>query len=88
MTMTMTNKKRDAKDYAVEKTVETLKIIEALDYEPVSIERVIERVGYIPILNRKIKFDAARRILITLKMLGYADQIATEWIAGKKSIKF
>jgi DNA-binding IclR family transcriptional regulator len=66
--------KRTDSDYAVEKTIETLKILEVLDYEPISVETVITRVGKIPTLDRKISPDAARRILITLKLLGYAQQ--------------
>lgn len=78
--------KRNDLDYTVEKTVETIKILEVLEYEPQTIERLIERVDFIPTLNRKLKKDAVRRILITLKMLGYAalDERTKKWSKGYK----
>lgn len=78
--------KRDDLHYAVEKTVETIKILEVLEYEPASIEKIIERIDFIPTLNRKLKPDAVRRILITLKMLGYAamDERTKKWFKGYK----
>jgi hypothetical protein len=74
--------KRTEIDYTVEKTVETIKILEVLEIAPASIEKIIERVGKIPNLNSKrkrandgkLKPDAVRSILITLKLLGYANQ--------------
>lgn len=75
-------------DYTVEKTVETILIYQVLEYAPASITKIIERVGYIPKLNRKIKPDAARRILITLEMLGYAkvDEKSKLWSKSSKSL--
>lgn len=86
----MRNKKRDAKSYAVEKTVDSVKIIEALQgdaFEPVSIETIIERVGCIPGRDGKLKPDAVRRILITLELLGWAAQVNRKWTIGKSFIR-
>ena len=80
--------KRTEIDYTVEKTVETMKILEVLEFEPVSIDKIIERIGNIPSLNRKLKADATRRILITLKLLGYAnqDEKTKFWAKGLKKV--
>lgn len=80
--------KRNEADYAVEKTIETIKILEVLGYEPISIDTVISRVGYIPSLHRKLKPDAVRRILITLKLLNYAqqDEKTKDWARTHKRL--
>jgi hypothetical protein len=82
--------KRNELDYTVEKTVETLKILEVLEIAPVSLEKIIERIGFIPHLNRELKPDAVRRILITLKMLGYAESVESGnkvcWRRGVKRL--
>lgn len=83
--------KRDAKDYAVEKVVDALKVIESLEgtnFEPVTIEQIIERVGFIPGRDARLKFDAVRRILITLELLGWANQTGKLWTIGKDAIRF
>ena len=80
--MTMTKNKRTALDYTVEKTVETMKILEVLEVAPASIETIIERVGFIPNLNRELKADAVRRVLITLELLGYAECVEKKWRKG------
>lgn len=81
--------KRKELDYTVEKTVETIKILEVLEIQSISIEKIIERVGMIPILNRSLKPDAVRRILITLKNLNYAsqDELTKKWSKGYRSFK-
>lgn len=88
--------KRAEIDYTVEKTVETMKILEALTFDFVSVERIIERVGEIPNLKSKrkrandgkLKPDAVRSILITLKLLGYASQEEKTkmWAKGYKKV--
>lgn len=74
--------------YIVEKTVESFRIAEVLEFEPATIEQVIERVGFIPQLQRKLKYDATRRILITLEKLGYAmqDNLSKKWSKGHRRI--
>lgn len=78
--------KRTEIDYTVEKTVETIKILEVLEIAPVSIDKIIERIGFIPSLERELKPDAVRRILITLKLLNYAqqDEKTKLWAKGHK----
>ena len=78
--------KRTEFDYTVEKTVETIKILEVLEFAPASTKQIIERIGFIPKLNREIKPDAAMRILITLKILGYSaqDEVTKKWSKGFK----
>ncbi len=87
-----TNKKREATDYAVEKVVDAIKVIEALEganFEPVTIPQIIERVGYIPGRGEKLKPDAVRRILITLKLVGWAAKSADgKWTIGNGLIRF
>ncbi len=78
--------KRNDEKYTVEKTVETMKILEVLEIEPATIETIISRVGFIPVLNRKLKADAARRILITLNMLGYVAKEKRGWLRTHKSL--
>jgi hypothetical protein len=81
------NQPRTDSEYIVEKTVETIKILEVLTYEPISIKRVIERVGFIPTLNRRLKPDAVRRILVTLTILGLASQHENKcWFRGHKTL--
>lgn len=83
--------KKEAKDYAVEKTVDTIKVVEALEgsnFEPVSIAQIIERVGFIPDRDGKLKPDAVRRILITLQLCGWAKQTGGKWIIGSALIRF
>lgn len=80
-------KKREEIDYAVEKVVDTIKVLEALQgdkYEAVSVDRIIERVGVIPGRQDKLKPDAVKRILITLKILNWAAQTEDgKWMLGK-----
>lgn len=86
-----TRNKREAKDYAVEKVVQTVRVLEALQgdgFEPVTIEQIIERIGFIAGLDKKLKFDAVRRILLTLELLGYAAQTNRKWTIGKNFIRF
>lgn len=84
--------RREAKDYAVEKTIDTVKIIESLEggnFEPVTIAQIIERVGYIPIRDEKLKPDAVRRILITLELVGWTAKTADgRWTIGKNFVRF
>lgn len=73
--------------YIVEKTVESFRVYEVLEFAPASINTIIERIGFIPTLNRKLKKDATRRILITLEELGYAKQNELkEWGRGFKTL--
>lgn len=88
----MTNRKRTAKDYKVEKTIETIKVIEALEganFEPASVDRIIERVGVIPELERELKHDAVKRILYSLELLGWAQSNEKkQWLLGAKILRF
>jgi len=74
---------RQAKDYANENTVHTIKILEALEganFEPVEIKRIMERSD--------LPYDKCRRVLMTLEMLGWAIQNEQkEWTFGKRLIK-
>jgi DNA-binding IclR family transcriptional regulator len=87
-----TRNKRDAKDYKVEKVIETIKVIEALEganFEPVSVDTIIRRIGIIPELEREIKFDAVSRILKTLKLLGWVEETEKkQWLLGAKILRF
>lgn len=83
--------KRKAIDYAVEKTVHTIRIIEALEgasFEPVAIETIIERVGEIPELGAALKKDAVRRILLTLEILGWVVRSGRGYAAGARLLRF
>lgn len=74
-------------NYTVEKTVESFLIYEVLEYAPASIPQIIERVGFIPRLNRKLKRDATMRILFTLEELGYVVRTNTKkWAKTSKSV--
>jgi hypothetical protein len=75
-------------DYTVEKTVETLKILEVLEFTPATLDTIIKRVGFIPHLNRVLKKDAVRRILLTCGVLGYAkqDEMTKRWSKGYRHI--
>lgn len=83
MSMT-TRSKRDPKEYANENVVHTIKIIEALEgvnFEPVSIQRIMERTG--------LKRDKCMRVLTTLELLGWAKQNERkEWLLGAKILRF
>ncbi len=67
-------------------------MIEALEgarFEPVNIENIIRRVGIIPELDRELKPDAVKRILFTLKLLGWAQENERkQWILGAKILRF
>ena len=82
--MTKTKKIKDPKDYANENTIDTIKILEALEganFEPVPIGRIIERSG--------VGYDKCRRVLITLELLGWAIQNERkEWTVGAKILRF
>ncbi|MBK8810678.1 MAG: hypothetical protein IPN69_08090 [Acidobacteria bacterium] len=84
--------KRTAIDYAVEKTVHTIRILEALEgarFEPVTIDTIIERVGEIPELGTALRKDAVRRILLTLELCGWAVQNSNrQWAPGAKLLRF
>ena len=86
------NRKRTAKFYKVEKTIETTKVIEALEganFEPVTIEGIIRRIGPIPELDRELKPDAVKRILFTLELLGWAQSNEKkQWLLGAKVLRF
>ncbi|MCW5959297.1 MAG: hypothetical protein KIS76_03990 [Pyrinomonadaceae bacterium] len=75
-------------NYIVEKTVESFKVLEALDHKPASLPEIVSRVGVVPGLNRRLKTDAVRRILITLEALGYArvEQKSKFWRRGYKTL--
>lgn len=81
--MTIT-KKPDAKKYANENTVHTIKIVEALEgtnFEPVTIKRIMERSD--------LPYDKCRRVLLTLESLGWAtENERKEWTLGRKIIRF
>lgn len=80
--------KRNEFDYTVEKTVETIKVLEVLEFTPASLDAIIKRIGFIPTLNRQLKKDAVRRILLTLGLLGYAKQEeeTKKWSRGYRTI--
>lgn len=75
-------------NYIVEKTVESFKVLEALDHKPASLPEIVSRVGVVPGLNRRLKTDAVRRILITLGELGYAkfDEPDKLWSRGARHL--
>ncbi len=81
-----TRNKRTKLDYTVEKTVETMKILEVLEVAPASIDTIIKRVGFIPSLERDLKSDAVRRVLITLEILGYAECVDKKWRKGFRQV--
>lgn len=87
-----TRNKRTAKDYKVEKVIETIKVLEALEganFEPVSVDTIIKRIGIIPELDREIKPDAVKRILFTLELLGWAQSNEKkQWLLGAKILRF
>lgn len=73
----MKNRKRHPKDYAVEKTIQTIRVIEALEgtnFEPVTVAKLLERTGEIPEVKNQLKLDSINRILATLELLGWARQ--------------
>jgi DNA-binding IclR family transcriptional regulator len=80
------NNKRTDLDYTVEKTVQTMKILEVLEIAPASVTEIIKRVGDIPNLKNQLQTDSANRILKTLKILGYANEDTTNktWAKGYK----
>jgi DNA-binding IclR family transcriptional regulator len=82
------NNKRTDLDYTVEKTVQTMKILEVLEIAPASVTEIIKRVGDIPNLKNQLQTDSANRILKTLKILGYANEDTTNktWSKGYKAV--
>lgn len=78
----MTNKS-DAKKYANENTIHTVKVIESLEglnFEPVPIKQIIDRTG--------IPYDKCRRVLLTLELLGWAEQTEKkDWTLGAKILR-
>lgn len=76
--------KRDEKSYTVEKTLHTLLVLEALEgslKEPLSTQRVVERV--------QLPYDAVRRILLTCKFKNWAAQNEKgEWMYGSRLLFF
>jgi DNA-binding IclR family transcriptional regulator len=87
-----TNRKRNEKDYAVEKTIQTVRILESLEgtsFEPITTKTIIERVGIIPDVKNQLTNDSATRILLTLKLLGWVQQDAKKrWSIAPKVLRF
>lgn len=82
--------KRDPKTYAVEKVVDAVKVLESLEgtnFEPVSIDQIIERVGVIEGRDSKLKLDAVRRVLISLELCGWAKQTNGKWMLGAAALR-
>ncbi len=85
--------KRELKDYAVEKAIETIKVVESLEgtnFEPISIEEIICRVGVLR--NSKdradyLKRDAVWRILVSLELCGWAKNVNGKWMLGAAALK-
>ncbi|MBS1793381.1 MAG: hypothetical protein JSS81_05980 [Acidobacteria bacterium] len=78
--------------YANENTIQTIKVIEALEgarFEPVSINTICQRVGTITEIDKALTWDKARRILLTLKLLGWVQENEKgEWLLGARILRF
>lgn len=72
------------KKYANESVIHTIKIIEALEginFEPVSIKRIMQRT--------EVPYDKCRRVLLTLELMGWAKQTdKKEWTVGARLLRF
>lgn len=81
--MTMKNKRTD-ESKEIESLSKGLMVLEAMEgksFEPVTVKKIIERTG----LSRNI----VDRVLITLKLRGYAIQDDSgKWTIGKRFIRF
>lgn len=79
---------KDKKKYVNQNVLHTIKIIEALEgvnFEPVTIPVIIERVDILPDIGKKLEYDKVRRVLITLELLGWAvENDRKEWTLGAK----
>ncbi len=88
----MKTNKRSPKKYANENAIQTIKILEALEganFEPVSINTICERVGTIIEIDKALTWDKARRILLTLQLLGWViGNEKNEWMLGAKILRF
>ena len=84
--------KRSPKQYANENAIQTIKVLEALEgtnFEPVTIDKICERVGTISEIDKALTWDKARRILLTLKLLGWAtENDKNEWTLGARILRF
>lgn len=68
-------------DYTIDSLLKGLKVLEALEgtrFEAVSIQRVQERT--------KLSYDTCRRVLLTLKVAGFAAQTPKGWTLGPKFV--
>ncbi len=87
-----TNKQRAPKEYANENAIQTIKILEALEganFEPAALKTICDRVGTITEIDKALTWDKARRILLTLKLLGWAtENEKNEWTLGAKILRF
>ncbi len=88
----MMRNKRKSKQYANENAIQTIKILEALEgvnFEPVSLKTICERVGTITEIDKALTRDKARRVLLTLKLLGWVNENEkSEWSLGAKILRF
>lgn len=76
-------KQRSDDDYVIEALAKGLKVLEALEgsrFEPVPIQRVVERAKY--------PYDYCFRALKTFKVLGYAQETPRGWQLGPKVLRF
>lgn len=75
--------KRSEHSYVIDAGLRMLKVLEALkgmNFEPVSIARVVQRSGF--------SYDFCRRALITLKRGGFATESPDGWQVGPKLMQF
>jgi DNA-binding IclR family transcriptional regulator len=70
--------KRNKEAYENENLAKGLKVLEALEIEPLPMSRIIERTGF--------SYDFVRRALITLELANYAREIDGKWQLGTKSL--
>jgi DNA-binding IclR family transcriptional regulator len=76
--------KRNETDYEIEsvsKAVNVLMALEGTSFEPVSIQKIIERTGF--------SRDFCTRALVTWKIKGFAEQLPNKkWKVGAKILRF
>ena len=72
--------KRDKAQYENQNLAKGLKVLEALEIEPLPMQRMIERTGF--------DYDFVRRALITLEISNYARQLEDgKWQLAGKGLK-
>ncbi|HZT60979.1 MAG TPA: hypothetical protein VFA21_20410 [Pyrinomonadaceae bacterium] len=79
----MSRRERDEREYQLKTLAKGLRVLLALEgtnFEPVSVQRVAERT--------KLEYDFCRSALITLKLGGFAAEVAGKWTVGPKVMRF